>query len=337
MSQTIEAATPHAAPSARKKLFESDSWPAYLLRRLGTFVVSLWALVTAAFLMLQLIPGDPVRLALGLNAPVELVESTRSQLGYDLPLYQQYFRFIGGLLSGNPGDSITLRTPVLEVIGTRLPATLELAFLTVITVLVIGIPLGLIFAALTRGGRRRGVEIGYTATSGTIAVIPEFMFGTALVYLFAVTFPILPVAGRGGPESYILPVAAMSIGTIASMSRIVRAEALSVLDMDYIRTARAKRMSAARMYFRHAMPNLLTSTLTLAGLLLGGLIAGTVLIESIFAWPGMGLALVKAITEKDYPLAQTLVVIYGSIVLFINFIVDVVLALIDPRSTIREN
>lgn len=204
MSQTIEAAKPEAAPQARAKWLESDSWPAYLLRRFGTFVISLWALVTAAFLMLQLIPGDPVRLALGMNAPVELVETTRSQLGYDLPLWQQYFRFVGGLLSGNPGDSITLRTPVFEVIASRLPATLELAVLTVVTVLLVGIPIGLIFAALTRNGRRRGVEIGYTATSGTIAVIPEFMFGTALVYLFAVTFPVLPVAGRGGPESYIL-------------------------------------------------------------------------------------------------------------------------------------
>ncbi|NRI65405.1 peptide ABC transporter permease [Rhodococcus sp. ACPA4] len=332
-----EAVKSVSAPIVRTKRFDANSWPAYLLRRFGTFVISLWALVTAAFLMLQLIPGDPVRLALGMNAPVELVESTRSALGYDLPLWQQYFRFIGGLLTGDPGDSITLRTPVLEVIGSRLPATLELAVLTVITVLVLAIPIGLAFAALTRGGRRRGVEIGYTATSGALAVVPEFMFGTALVYLFAVTFPILPVAGRGGIETYILPVAAMSIGATASMSRIVRAEALGVLDMDYIRTARAKRMPMARLYFRHAMPNLLTSTLTLAGLLLGGLIAGTVLVESIFAWPGMGLALVKSITEKDYPLAQTLVVVYGSIVLLVNFIVDVVLALIDPRSTIREN
>ena len=175
MSQTIEAAKPEAAPQARAKWLESDSWPAYLLRRFGTFVISLWALVTAAFLMLQLIPGDPVRLALGMNAPVELVETTRSQLGYDLPLWQQYFRFVGGLLSGNPGDSITLRTPVFEVIASRLPATLELAVLTVVTVLLVGIPIGLIFAALTRNGRRRGVEIGYTATSGTIAVIPEFL------------------------------------------------------------------------------------------------------------------------------------------------------------------
>ncbi|MFI0142191.1 ABC transporter permease, partial [Streptomyces luteogriseus] len=144
MSQTIEAAKPEAAPQARAKWLESDSWPAYLLRRFGTFVISLWALVTAAFLMLQLIPGDPVRLALGMNAPVELVETTRSQLGYDLPLWQQYFRFVGGLLSGNPGDSITLRTPVFEVIASRLPATLELAVLTVVTVLLVGIPIGLI-------------------------------------------------------------------------------------------------------------------------------------------------------------------------------------------------
>ncbi|SDT20706.1 ABC transporter permease [Microterricola viridarii] len=331
-------AAPAVTPAvrARTSWFARGGWPSFLARRLGVFALSLWGLVTAAFLMLQLIPGDPVRMAVGLNASVEVVEAMRAHLGLDLPLWEQYTRFIGGLLTGNPGDSIKLHIPVVQVIADRLPATLELALLTIVVVLLLAVPIGIAFAALTRGGRRRGVEIGYTATSGIFAVIPEFLFGVGLVYLFAVTVPVLPVAGRTGPESYILPVAALALGGIASLSRIVRAEALGVLDADYIRTARAKRMPTALLYLRHALPNLLTPTLTMAGLMLGSLIAGTVLVESIFAWPGLGQTLVSSITGKDYPLAQTLVVVYGGMVLLVNLIVDIVLALVDPRSTIKE-
>ncbi|WP_051192009.1 ABC transporter permease [Microbacterium luticocti] len=311
-------------------------WAMFLLRRLGTFVLSLWGLVTAAFLMLQVIPGDPARLAVGMNAPVALVEATRHQLGLDLPLPVQYLRFIGGLLTGDPGDSIALHQPVLDVIGSRLPATLELAFITIVVVIVVAVPTGLLFAAISRGGRHRLVDLGYTTVSGVLAVVPEFLLGVGLVYVFAVATHLLPVAGRTGPASYVLPVAALAIGAIALLSRIVRAEALTVLDADYMRTARAKRMPARLLYLRHALPNLLTATLTMSAIILGSLIAGTVLVESIFAWPGLGQTLVSSITDKDYPLAQTLVVVYGGIVLLIHFVVDVVLSLVDPRSTIRE-
>lgn len=320
----------------RTSWFAAGGWPSFLLRRLGLFVLSLWGLVTAAFLMLQLIPGDPVRMVVGMNASVEVVEDMRRQLGLDLPLHEQYFRFLGGLLTSNPGNSLSLQQPVFEIIGARLPATLELALLTITIVLVVAVPLGIVFAALTRGGRRRGVEVGYTAVTGVFAVVPEFLFGVGLVYVFAVVTHILPVAGRTTPASYVLPVAALALGAIASLSRIVRIEALNVLDTDYIRTARAKRMPAALLYLRHALPNLLTPTLTLAGIMLGSLIAGTILVESIFAWPGLGQTLVASITGKDYPLAQTLVVVYGGMVLLINLVVDILLALIDPRSTITE-
>lgn len=311
-------------------------WLLFLLRRLGIFLLSLWGLVTVAFFMLQLVPGDPVRMAVGMNAPTEIVEEMRHQLGLDLPLWEQYLRFVGGLITGNPGNSIGLNQPVFEVIGSRLPATLELAFLTILVVLVVAVPLGIGFAALTLGGKRPGTEVGYTATTGILAVIPEFLFGVALVYVFAVLTHLLPVAGRTGPESYVLPVTALALGSIASLSRVIRIEALNVLGTDYIRTARAKRMPGFLLMMRHALPNLLTPTLTLAGIMLGSLIAGTVMVESIFSWPGLGQTLVSAITNKDYPLAQTLVVVYGGIVLTITLVVDIILALIDPRSMLKE-
>jgi peptide/nickel transport system permease protein len=293
--------------------------------------------VTVAFVIIRLIPGDPVRNALGIMASQDVVDARREALGLNLPLWEQYLRFWQGLLSGNLGDSFSLQMPVTEVIGQRLPATIELAVLSLIVMLAFAIPLGMAAAALTRGGRRRGLELGYTSVSGFIAVIPEFLIGVGLIYVFAVQFQLLPVAGRSGPDSYILPVLALSIGGIAGVSRIVRAEALSVLDQDYIRTARAKRMSSWRLYMRHALPNLLTSSLTIGGLVLGGLIAGTVLVETIFSWPGLGMTIVSSIKDKDFPLAQGIIMVYGFLVLLVTLVVDILLVMLDPRSALKEN
>ncbi|KRA24203.1 peptide ABC transporter permease [Microbacterium sp. Root61] len=312
-------------------------WVGFLLRRTGRLLVSIVVLVTVAFFMIRLIPGDPIRNALGINAAQSVVEAKREALGLNLPLWEQYLRFWQGLLTGDLGESFTLQIPVTTVIAQRLPATLELALLALAVMLLLAIPIGIGAAALTRGGRRRGFELGYTTVSGFIAVIPEFLIGVGLVYVFAVQTHLLPVAGRGGPETYILPVAALSIGAVAAMSRIVRAEALSVLDQDYIRTARAKRMSRWRLYMRHSLPNLLTSALTIGGLVLGALIAGTVLVETIFAWPGLGTTIVDSIRTKDYPLAQGVVIVYGLIVLLVTLVVDIVLVVLDPRSALKDN
>src|SRR4029077_19962861 len=190
---------------------------------------------------------------------------------------------------------------------------------------------------LTRDSRRRGVELGFTATTGAIAAIPSFLIAVALVYVFAVTFHVFPVAGQAGFSSYVLPVAALVLAPIASLSRVVRVEGLRVLDQDYIRTARGKRLPARIVYTRHALPNTLTPTLTLAGLLLGGLLAGTVLVENIFAWPGLGTTLVQSVAQKDYPTVQAVAVVFGAVVLLANFAVDLALGFIDPRSTILES
>jgi peptide/nickel transport system permease protein len=158
-----------------------------------------------------------------------------------------------------------------------------------------------------------------------------------LVYVFGVTLGWAPVAGRSGPGSYVLPVAALAVGPAAALARIVRVETLAVLQADYIRTARAKRLPARLVYFRHALPNALTATVTIGGLLLSSLIAGTVLVENVFAWPGLGSTIVQSILAKDYPVVQGVVLVYGLGVLLVNLAVDVALALLDPRSTIRES
>jgi peptide/nickel transport system permease protein len=157
-----------------------------------------------------------------------------------------------------------------------------------------------------------------------------------LVFVFSVSLHWTPVAGRSGPLSYVLPVLSLAIGPALMLARIIRVEMLAVLETDYIRTARAKRLRGTRILLRHALPNALTATLTMGGLMLGALVAGTVLVENIFAWPGLGGTIVQSILAKDYPTVQGVVLVYGLGVLLINLVVDVALALIDPRSAIRE-
>ncbi|NYE18382.1 ABC transporter permease [Microbacterium immunditiarum] len=324
------------APTGDRSRARQGTWGAFLARRLGRLAISIVVLVTVSFLMVRMIPGDPIRNALGINAPQSVVDAKREAMGLNLPLWQQYVDFWLGLLTGDLGESFSLQVPVTTIIAQRLPATLELAILALVVTLVVAVPLGIVVAGLTRGGRRRGFDFGYTTLSGLFAVIPEFLIGVGLVYVFAVATHLLPVAGRSGPESYILPVLALSIGGIAGLSRIVRTEALTVLEQDYVRTARSKRMPRLRLYVRHALPNLLTSALTIGGLILGALIAGTVLVETIFAWPGLGLTIVDSIRTKDFPLAQGVVIVYGLIVLLVTLIVDVVLVVLDPRSAMKE-
>jgi len=313
-----------------------NPWLSFLVRRGGQFILSVWVLVTAAFLMIHLVPGDPVRAALGMNAPVELVEARRAALGLDQPLFAQYFHYIGGLFTGDMGTSMITGQPVSAIISTRLPATLQLALLAVVLVLLVSVPLGVTMAVATRGGRRRGLELAFATGSVVLAAIPEFLLAVGLVYFFAVSLGWFPVAGNTAPFALVLPVVALAVAPIAVFSRIIRVEVLSVLGQDFIRTARAKRLAPRRIYSRHALPNAMTATLTLTGLLLTGMVAGTVLVENVFAWPGLGTMIVQSILTKDYSVVQGIVLVYGIGVLIVNLVIDVILALLDPRSTIRE-
>ncbi|WP_337003839.1 MULTISPECIES: ABC transporter permease [unclassified Microbacterium] len=332
MASTTTATQAILIRSARS----DNPWVSFLVRRGGQFVLSVWVLVTAAFLMIHLVPGDPVRAALGMNAPAELVEAKRAALGLDQPLIVQYFRYIGGLFTGDMGTSMITSQPVGEIISSRLPATLQLALLAVLLVLLVSVPVGVTMAVATRGGRRRGLELGFATVTVILAAIPEFLLAVGLVYVFAVSLGWFPVAGNTAPFALVLPVIALAVGPIAVFSRIIRVEVLSVLGQDFIRTARAKRLAPHRIYSRHALPNAMTATLTLTGLLLTGMVAGTVLVENVFAWPGLGTMIVQSILTKDYSVVQGIVLVYGIGVLLVNLVIDVVLALLDPRSTIRE-
>lgn len=314
-----------------------NRWPRFILRRTGRLLVSLWVLMTAAFLMVHLIPGDPIRAALGPTAPVALVEAKRESLGLNDPLIVQYLNYFQRVFTGDFGTSIQSNIPVADVIAQRLPATASLAVLAFLLSILISIPVGVAVAVATRRGRGRKLELGFASGSVFISAIPDFLLGVALVAVFGVTLGWLPIAGRGGPESYILPVISLSLGSAAVLARIVRVEMLGVLEADFVRTARAKRLPAWRIYLSHALPNAVTATLTLAGLLLSALVVGTVLVENVFAWPGLGSTIVSSIQTKDYPMVQAVVLVYGAGVLIINTLVDAALAVLDPRTTVAEH
>ena len=314
-----------------------NAWLRFAVRRLRRLVVSVWVLVTAAFAMIHLIPGDPVRAALGLTAPQSLVNQRRVALGLDDPLWLQYVHYLRNLFEGNMGTSITSGLPVSHIISQHLPATVELAVYAFAVSVVISVPLGTVIAVVTRGGRGRAIELTFTSVSVVLAAIPGFLLAVGLVYVFSVRLNWAPVAGQSGFGSYILPVLSLALGPAFILARVLRVEMLAVLQADYIRTARAKRLPASLVYLRHALPNALTATITLSGLLLSALVAGTVLVENVFAWPGLGSTIVQSILAKDYPVVQGIVLVYGIGVLLVNLVVDVALALIDPRSTIRES
>lgn len=307
-----------------------------LIRRLGRFVVSMLVLLVASFSMMHLIPGDPVRAALGPTAPSELVAQRRADLGLDEPLLSQFFAYVRDLLHGSFGTSFVSRQPVGEVIGARFMNTLELAMLATAVALLIAIPLGILVAIRTENGRNRGSELSFTSVTGALAAVPDYVFGVGLIVVLAVQLAWLPPAGKGGLDSYLLPVTVLALGPAATLARLVRVETLRELGKDYVRMARAKRLPPTRIYLRHLLPNALTSTLTVGGLLLSSLIAGTVIVENIFAWPGLGTRIVESIIDKDYPVAQAVILVYGTVVLVVNLAVDLALVLIDPRSTLKD-
>ncbi|MGH3680234.1 MAG: ABC transporter permease [Natronosporangium sp.] len=307
-----------------------------VVRRLVRFAVSMAVLLVASFAMLHLIPGDPVRAALGPTAPAELVAQRRAELGLDEAIGIQFGRYVSGVFTGDFGVSFISRQPVADVIGARLLNTLEIAALATVVALLVAIPVGMALAVRTANGRHRGSELAFTTTTGTLIAVPDFLLAVGLVVLFAVELGWFPPATKAGPESYLLPVLALAAGPAAALARLVRVETLRELGKDYFRLARAKRLPAGRLYLRHLLPNSLTATLTVAGLLLSSLIVGTVIVEYVFAWPGLGSRIIDSIIDKDYPVAQAAILIYGAIVLVVNLLVDLALAVLDPRSTIRE-
>ena len=298
LASSAIAATPRVGRSG------SHPWVRFGVRRLGRLLASLWVLVTASFLMIHLIPGDPVRAALGPTAPAALVAAKREEMGLEDPILVQYWHYLQHLFTGDLGTSVLSRLPVSVIVAQRLPATLTLALLAFLLAVAVAVPMGVLMGVLTRRGHGRRTELAFTTSSVVVGIIPDFLVGVGLVYVFGVSLGWLPVAGNDTPSAYVLPVLALAIGPAAILSRIIRVEMVSVLEADFVRTARAKRLPSRTVYLGHALPNALTASLTLGGLILSGMVAGTVLVENVFAWPGLGSTIVSSILNKDYQVVR---------------------------------
>ncbi|WTW93956.1 ABC transporter permease [Streptomycetaceae bacterium NBC_01309] len=326
----IEPKGPAPATGLRRVL--ASPWLVFAGRRLFGVALVLVVLVGLTFCIVQLMPGDPARVAAGNNATPEQITQMQHDLGLDKSVAAQFGDYVSGLLKGDLGTSYTTEENVSDIIADRLPYTTELALLGVLVVLLVGVPLGMAVAVACREGRRRRLDGGFTLATGLVGSTPEYVLGTLLVLVVGIELGWLPVAGAATPDALVLPVIAVALGPVCTIARIVRRETAVVLAQDYMRTARGRRLPARRLYLRHALPNLLTSTLTVAGLLLAGLLGGTVVIESVFAWPGLGTRVVEAITLRDLPVIQGVVLVLGILACFLNLLIDIVLGLLDPRT-----
>lgn len=313
-------------------------WVRALPWKLLRLVISLVAVLTLTFLMIQLIPGDPVRLALGPDAPASLVEERRVLLGLDKPFWEQYFNYWANTLHGDFGVDLLTQQPVSLLVQSRIGNTAIIVTVALLGTMILSVLGGLLFGIWTHRGRRPGLRFGFNVVTGTLSAIPDFLFAVGLVFLFAVTLKIFPVAGtQQGPISFVLPTLAITLGSAAVMMRVVRSATDVVLDQDYMLTARAKRLPWGRLYLRHALPNLLTAALTLGGLQLGVVVTGSIIVENVFAIPGLGKALVEALVTRNYPVVQITMLIFAGAVLLLNLIIDILLGIIDPRSRTGGN
>lgn len=319
------------ALGAGRRLVRS-TWFGFTLRRLGGLALSLGLLVILTFLIVPLIPGDPALAILGPDATPDAVAALRERLNLDQPLWNQFGLYLHGLATFDLGESFRYRTPVTTTILTKLPYTLQLAFGSILVVIVLAIPLGMLIGVLTRGGRRPTLAVGFGAVAGFFASFPAYVVATLLIVVFAIWLKVLPAGGATAPGAIILPIAALALGPTFAVARVVRQETYSVLQQDYVRTARGHRLRAVRLYLRHALPNLMASTLTLTGLILAGLLGGAIIIETVFNFPGLGSEVVQAIIYKDYPVIQGIVLTIGVIAIGINLAIDVILGIIDPRT-----
>lgn len=302
-----------------------------LLSRLAQMGAVLVALVVLTFLMVQLIPGDAAQRIAGPEATAEFVERLRRDLGLDRPLAVQFGHYVAGLAQGDFGVSITTRQPVADLLRDRLPYTLALAGLALLVVVTLGFSMGLAVAILTREGRRVWLDHAFTSIAGLMSAVPELIAAIALAFVFAVTLHWLPVSGAGSPAHVVMPVLAIALRPSFNFARVVRSEARRVLRADFMRTARAKRLPGWRLWLVHLAPNVATAALTIAGLIFPYLIGGAVIVENVFAWPGLGSEVVRAVVTANLPVVQAIVLLLGVLVVLTNLAVDLALLLIDPR------
>jgi peptide/nickel transport system permease protein len=302
----------------------------FLLRRLLQSLFVLFGVSVVVFLILHL-TGDPALLLLPPDATVEDVERFRREMGFNDPVAVQYVRFLGGALKGDFGESLRHGEPAMALVLERLPATFELAGAGLLIAMGLAVPAGIISAV------RRNTAVDYVST--VIALLgqamPTFWLGIMLILVFSVHLGWLPSSGRGNLAHLILPAITLGLFTTARITRLTRSGMLEVLGQDYIRTARAKGVGEPPVVWKHALRNASIPIVTIVGIELGTLLGGSVITETIFAWPGVGRLSVQAIFNRDYPVVQAAVFILAATFVLVNFLVDIMYTYLDPRIRLR--
>ncbi len=304
----------------------------FLAARLLSALGVVAGVAVLVFLLIHVVPGDPVELMLGDGASAVDREALRRSLGLDDPLGVQLVRYLEGLARLDLGTSIHSRRPVSALLAERIPATLELTLAALAVAVAIAVPLG----GLAAARRGRGWDQGAMAFALAGASVPAFVLGPALVLVFSLGLGWLPVSGREGPASLVLPAVTLGTALAAVLSRMVRAALLDALAEDYVRTARAKGADERAVLLRHAMPNAALPVVTVLGLQLGALLGGAIITEAVFAWPGLGQLTVEAVLRRDYPLVQGCVLLVSVAYVAVNTATDLLYAWLDPRVRLRE-
>ncbi|HZG82733.1 MAG TPA: ABC transporter permease [Brevibacillus sp.] len=307
----------------------------FILRRLLLTIPILLLVSIMTFSLIHMIPGDPARVILGQEATPEAYQALRTELGLDKPIVEQYFSWLGKVVTGDLGMSITDRVPVIDLIIQRLPATVELTIGTFLVAILIAFPAGILAAV------RRGTWVDYTSTFAALGgmSIPSFWLAMMMIIFFAVENQWLPSSGyvpfSENPAqnlmAMILPCVATGLRESAVLMRMLRSSLLDVVGMDFIRTAKAKGLNEARTILGHALRNAMVPVITTSGLMIAGLLGGLVITESIFSIPGFGRLIVESVFKRDYVTVQGAILVSAILVVLVNLVVDILYAVIDPR------
>ncbi len=299
----------------------------FVVRRLLLTIPVLLGVVTLVFLLIHLVPGDPVQAMLGESASPRDIAELRVRLGLDQPLYVQYARYLHGVVTGDLGTSLRTNEPVVAAIRDRMPATIELAAAAMLVSIAIAIPLGIIAAV------NAGTTVDHVATTVSLLgiSIPNFWLGPLLAIIFSVQLGWLPVSGRGTFANLVLPAITLGAPLAAVLARMTRASVLEELRELYVLAARARGLSRARSVLVHAFRNSLIPIVTILGLQVGMLLTGAVITETIFAWPGVGRLLIQSISFRDYPLVQGCILLIAVTYVSVNLLTDLAYGLLDPR------
>lgn len=299
----------------------------FIVRRLVQTIPVLLGVATLVFLLIHLVPGDPVQAMLGDTAEPADVARLRAQLGLDRPLYVQYLAFLADAATGDFGTSLRTREPVFRSIVARLPATGELALAAVCIAVTLAIPLGVLAAVRAR----TRVDRAATLLALVGASIPSFWLGPLLALVFSIALGWLPVSGRGTVAHLVLPAITLSAPLAAVLMRLTRASVIEEIRELYVLAALARGASQARAVLRHALRNSLVPVITVLGLQVGSVLTGAVITETIFAWPGVGRLLVQSIGFRDYPMVQGCILLIAVIYVSVNLLVDILYGVLDPR------